>query len=84
MSKLAHSDDDMMLLIEARDRMERGEIKINVHPVFPPIPTTKFDFAATYDDYEGGDGYSEPASPIGHGDTEDAAIIDLVKNHPRD
>lgn len=42
-----------------------------------PGPTDKFDWEATYENYEGGD-------PIGHGATEAEAIADLTDNHPRD
>lgn len=48
-----------------------------------PIPLRDCDWSATYDDYEGGDGYSEPAGTIGFGSTEQAAIEDLMTNHPR-
>lgn len=49
-----------------------------------PIPDRRFDYAATYSDYEGGDGYNEPAGPIGFGATEAEAIADLTENHPRE
>lgn len=49
-----------------------------------PIPRRDCDWSATYDDYEGGDGYSEPSGPIGFGATEQEAIDDLVENHPRE
>jgi hypothetical protein len=44
---------------------------IVTHFVCPPIPDRRFDWQATFDDYEGGD-------PIGFGRTEDEAIEDLV------
>lgn len=47
-----------------------------------PIPTNKFDWSATYDNYEGGDGYDEPAGPVGHGATEQEAIDSLLANAP--
>jgi hypothetical protein len=37
----------------------------------PPIPTTKFDWVAVDDNYDGGD-------PVGHGATEQEAIEDLL------
>ena len=40
--------------------------------VFPPIPLRDFDWAATFVDYE-------PGEPIGHGITEEDAIIDLLE-----
>lgn len=48
-----------------------------------PIPIRQFDWSATYDDYEGGDGYDEPAGPIGYGANEAEAVLDLIDNHPR-
>ncbi len=48
-----------------------------------PGPSDQFDWSATYDDYEGGDGYDEPAGPVGYGATEQAAVADLKTNHPR-
>ena len=50
---------------------------------YPPIPLRSMDWSAVYDDYEGGDGYDEPAGPIGHGATEAEAVLDLIDNHPR-
>ncbi len=47
-----------------------------------PGPTDKFDWSATYDNYEGGDGYDEPAGPVGYGATEQEAICDLLAVAP--
>lgn len=58
-------------------------IKINTNYWPKPIPPREFDWAATYDDYEGGDGYGEPAGQIGYGATEADAVIDLIENHYR-
>lgn len=59
-------------------------MKINTDYWRKPGPTDKFDWSAIYDDYEGGDGYDEPAGPIGYGATEAEAIADLTVNHPRE
>ncbi len=40
---------------------------------FPPIPDRRFDWAAFYEGNEEGD--------VGHGETEQAAIDDLVANY---
>lgn len=45
--------------------------QIETRAVFPPIPTSAYDFAATRKSYEPGD-------PIGYGPTEQAAIQDLI------
>ena len=45
--------------------------QIKVEYVFPPIPTRKFVYCATYDDYDG------EGSPIGYGATEREAIDEL-------
>lgn len=47
-----------------------------------PIPPRNFDWTATYDNYEGGDGYDEPTSPSAHGATEQEAIDNLLSDHP--
>lgn len=39
--------------------------------IFPPIPTRRFDWSATLEDYE-------PGAPMGCGATEDLAIVDLM------
>ncbi len=36
----------------------------------PPIPIRGFDWVATFEDYEGGE-------PIGYGETEEEAVLDL-------
>jgi hypothetical protein len=38
----------------------------------PPIPDRRYDWSAVTDDYE-------PGHPVGHGETEEAAIADLVE-----
>lgn len=50
---------------------KRGKI-VTAH-VYPPIPIRQFDWLAHYDDPEG---------PTGTGATEQAAINDLLENHP--
>lgn len=57
-------------------------MKIETNYWAKPIPDRRFDWSATYDNYEGGDGYNEPAGPSGHGATEQEAIDDLLDNHP--
>jgi hypothetical protein len=47
--------------------------KVVTSHIYPPIPVRDFDWAAHYDDPEG---------PSGWGKTEQAAINDLVENHP--
>lgn len=47
---------------------------IRTDNIFPPIPSREFDWCATDDDRYDGDG-----SPIGYGETEDAAIADLLE-----
>lgn len=69
MSKLAHSDDLSMLLIEAA---ERG-IKIKTNYVFPPIPSRAFDWSAVDDATFDGEG-----CPIGYGASEIEAVSDLL------
>lgn len=43
---------------------------IRVDFIYPPIPDRRYDYQATFADYDEGD-------PIGHGPTEQAAIDDL-------
>lgn len=43
---------------------------VTVDCVLPPVPSTRFDYSATWADYEPGD-------PIGRGPTPDAALRDL-------
>jgi hypothetical protein len=47
--------------------------KIMTENIFPPIPSRAFDWCAYYDGIEDAAGY---------GPTEQAAIDDLVLNHP--
>lgn len=50
-------------------------MKIVAENIFPPIPVRAFDWVAHYDDPEG---------PCGYGETRDAAIRDLLDNHPKE
>ena len=45
--------------------------------ISPPIPTTKYDWRATFTDYDIGD-------PIGYGATEQEAIADLLEQADND
>jgi len=47
--------------------------KIVTHAIFPPIPTTKYDWCAFYDGEEEDGGY-------GYGSTEAEAIADFIEN----
>ena len=44
---------------------------IEVEHVFPPIPSTEYDYSATFEGYEPGD-------PLGRGATIKAAVQDLL------
>ena len=46
--------------------------KILTNPVFPPIPTCQFDWAAVFDGYE-------PGELIGYGRTKEEAAADLLE-----
>ena len=46
--------------------------KIITSNVYPPIPCRDFDWSAITDNYE-------PGCPIGHGATEQEAVIDLSR-----
>lgn len=46
-------------------------MKIVTENIYPPIPDRRFDWLATYDNYE-------PGSPQGWGRTELEAISDLI------
>ena len=48
-------------------------VQILVEYVHPPIPVRYFDWCATFADYEPGD-------PVGHGETQYEAILDLLEN----
>lgn len=67
----------------SQPKHDRKSPKIVTHHVYPPIPIRTCDWVAAYDDYEGGDGYSEPAGPTGLGATEAEAIRNLMADHPR-
>jgi len=45
--------------------------------IFPPIPDRRFDWQAVFDDYDG----APDSGPqlIGHGRTENEAILDLTR-----
>lgn len=47
-----------------------------------PIPIRRFDWCATWENYEGGDGYDERPGPVGYGATEQEAIDDLLEIAP--
>lgn len=47
-------------------------MKIITQQINPPIPMTKFDWCAVFDNYE-------PADPQGWGETQDQAIEDLME-----
>jgi hypothetical protein len=47
---------------------------IKTHFVYPPIPIRSFDWSATDDDT-----YDGPGCPVGRGETEAAAIADLLE-----
>jgi len=51
--------------------------KIIVTDVFPPIPIRQFDFQAHYE------GEEDELMATGHGATAEAAVVDLIENHPR-
>ena len=57
-------------------------MKIETHYWRKPIPTAQFDWSATYDNYEGGDGYDERPGPVGYGATEEEAISELLDIAP--
>jgi hypothetical protein len=57
-------------------------LKIETDYWAKPIPDRSCDWSATYDNYEGGDGYDERPGPIGHGRTEQEAIDDLLATAP--
>ena len=65
-------------IIEGRPLMATPKIVTHYDP--PPIPNWRqFARSAVTDNYEGGDGESEPGDPIGHGATEAEAIADLIE-----
>lgn len=53
-----------------------GERKINTSYVYPPIPDRRFDWCATFDDYDGAP--DAGFQPVGYGHTEQDAIHDLL------
>ena len=68
MSKLAHSNDETMALIDMNNAVENGDVKVWCE--YPPIPDRSYDWGAAEDGYEDG-------GPIGWGATKDAALMDL-------
>lgn len=48
--------------------------KVDTTYVHPPIPVRKFDWQATFEDYE-------PGCPMGSGHTEQEAIDDLFNEY---
>jgi hypothetical protein len=62
----------------------RKEIELTTTPVYPPIPTTAYDWSAidsnTYDvsGYDGETGFAYSSHPCGVGATELEAIDDLL------
>ena len=62
-------------LLEKHPKPGREARKIITDNPCPPIPARNFDWSAVYDDY---DGAAESHCPIGHGETELAAINDLI------
>ena len=48
--------------------------KIVTQCICPPIPTKEYDWLATLSFYDGDEG------PQGYGETEEAAILDLLQN----
>jgi hypothetical protein len=63
-----------MTIEQEHDRVR--PLKIRTTFWAKPMPDRRFDWLATYEDYDEG-------GPIGHGATEDEAIDDLVVNAPR-
>lgn len=59
----------------------RQPSKIVTHFWPKPIPIRHMDWTATFDNYEGGDGYNERPGPIGYGRTEAEAIADLLETY---
>jgi len=59
---------------DQKEREEREKhMNIKIACICPPIPTTAYDFEAIdYDTYESGE-------PIGYGNTEQAALEDLIE-----
>jgi hypothetical protein len=61
----------------------KEEIELTTTPVYPPIPTTAYDWSAidsnTYDvsGYDGETGFGYSNHPNGHGPSEQEAINDL-------
>jgi hypothetical protein len=63
------------ILAEALQKPEPdySRLKILVSPVFPPIPSNKFDYSAI------DDATYDLGSPTGYGPTRQAAILDLIE-----
>lgn len=59
--------------------------RIHTHFDAKPIPDRRFDWSATYDDYDADcdqDGFFSN-SPVGYGRTEAEAVLDLIDNNYR-
>jgi hypothetical protein len=52
--------------------------KINVQYVYPPIPMRCYDYAATFDNYDGAPDSSN-RNMIGYGATREEAIAELLR-----
>lgn len=51
--------------------------KVSVSHVAPPVPSRDFDYQARVDDYE-------DDSPVGHGRTPGAALVELIESLSED
>lgn len=60
-----------------RVRAQLGDGSIGTTHVFPPIPTRAFDWCAWWDG-------EEETGPFGTGETEIAAVRDLLASYPRE
>lgn len=56
---------------------------ITIHTSYwrKPIPTTSYDWQATYDNYDGAHD-SPTRNQIGFGSTEIAAVLNLIQSYP--
>lgn len=62
---------------DPQGEVERRSPAIITEFVYPPIPVRTMDYQAHYA------GEEDEQMATGHGETEGAAIIDLMINHPR-
>jgi hypothetical protein len=58
---------------------DRAGLRIRTDFIFPPIPNRRFDWSAIDDDTYDGAEDSSNRFEIGHGETEEAAIQDLIR-----